>query len=196
MKKIILTSLILSLVFSLAVSFAEDTAKEKAKFVLLISEQNIESPQRCWWSRPTEIDLSVTETAVARILTERGYEVLEPSSLQGVIKQSPAFRMVNMSQGQSLKIGSLAQADYVIAGKSIASSGEKIPQSNMRSFFANTQAKLIRVRDGKVIAYLDASGKSAHVDMVSGGRDALTSAGLDLARQVIEAVAQEGGRQK
>ncbi|MCM8795687.1 MAG: hypothetical protein NC928_03260, partial [Candidatus Omnitrophica bacterium] len=94
----------------------------------------------------------------------------------------------------SVKLGNLSKADYVILGKAIASSGGNVPQSNLRSCFANVTARLIRVKDGKVVAYLDATGNSAHMDVVSGGQEALSNAAEELATKVIETLNKEGGK--
>jgi hypothetical protein len=187
MKKFIFVTFILLL--SMAFSYAKDTT---TKVILLIAEQNIEGPQRAWWT--SEIDLSTTEATIARRLIEQGYEILEPSNLTKIIKQNRAFRLINLSEGQSVKLGNLAKANYVILGKAIASSGSNVPQSNMRSCFANITAKVIRVKDGKVIAYLDAAGNSAHMDVITGGQEAFGSAGEDLAAKVIGALNKEGGK--
>jgi hypothetical protein len=56
----------------------------------------------------------------------------------------------------------------------------------MRSCFANITAKLINVRTGKVIAYLDASGNSAHMDVITGGREALVSAGQSIGIKMVD----------
>lgn len=189
MKKLIFITLGLFLVFALAISYAKDG---KTKIILLIAEQNIEGPQAAWWA--SEIDLSTTEVTLAKKLIEAGYEVLEPSNLTKIIKQDRAFRRVNLSEGKSVKLGNLAKANFVVLGKAIASSGSKVPQSNMVSCFANITAKLIRVKDGKVIAYLDAAGNSSHMDVVTGGREALVNAGGDLAVEVIDVLNREGGR--
>lgn len=187
MKKIIFTAFILLL--ALTFSYAKE---DKTKIILLIAEQNIEGPQRAWWA--SEIDLSTTEAMLAKKLIEGGFEVLEPSNLTKVIKQDRAFRMVTLSESQSVKLGNLSRANYVVLGKAIASAGANVPQSTLRSCFANITAKLIRVKDGKVIAYLDAAGNSAHMDVITGGREALTNAGEDLATKVIEALTKEGGK--
>jgi len=189
MKKIIFISFILFLGFIFVLSYAQGT---KTKVILLIAEQNIQSPQRAWWA--TEIDLSVTETSIAQKLIENGYGIIEPSSITKIIKQNKAFRHLSLSESQSIKLGSLSKADYVVLGKAIASSGSKVPQSNMRSCFANITAKLIRVKDGKVIAYLDASRNSAHMDVITGGKEALTNAASDLAAEIIAALNKERGK--
>jgi hypothetical protein len=189
MKKIALVSLVLSLGFIFAFSYAQGA---KPKLILLISEQNIEGPQNSWWA--SEVDLSITESAIAQQLLEQGYQVVEPSDLTKTIQQNPAFRVVSPSESQSVKLGTLSEADYVLTGKAVASSGGNVPQSQMRSCFANITAKLIRVKDGKVIAYLDASGNSAHMDVITGGREALTNASGDLAVKIVQALNKEGGK--
>jgi hypothetical protein len=188
MKKIILL-LLLFLGFSSLSSYAQED-----KIILLISEQNIEGPQRAWWA--SEIDLSTTEATVAQGLITRGYKVIEPQDLNKIIQKEPAFRVVAISEGESIKLASLSRADYVILGKAIASVGGNVPESQMRSCFANVTAKLIRVKDGKVIAYLDSSGNSAHTDVVTGGREALTRAAASLSEKIIAelAKAKEGGK--
>ena len=191
MKKAVFVFLALFLCFSLA--FGQETKNDaaKAKLILLITEQNIQGPQQCWWA--SEIDLSATEAKVAQKLIEAGFDVLEPSVLNKVIQKERAFRMVDLSEGQSIKLGSLSGADYIVLGKAVASSGGNVPQSTMRSCFANLTAKLIRVKDGKVLAYLDAAGNSAHMDVISGGREALGYAAEDLATKVISALNKQGG---
>lgn len=69
-----------------------------------------------------------------------------------------------------------------------------MPQSNMVSCFANVTAKLIRIKDGKVIAYLDASGNSAHMDVITGGKEALVDSGDDLGTKLTDVLAKEGGK--
>lgn len=188
MKKVIpVLFFIILLVFTGV--YAEET---NSKLILLISEQNIEGPQNAWWA--SEIDLSTTEAIVASKLIEQGYIVLDPSSIHKIIKSKPAFRRVNLSESESIKLGNLSGADYIVLGKAIASSGANVPQSNMRSCFANLSAKLIRVKDGKVITYLNASGNSAHMDVITGGQEALANAGNDLALKLTDILKKEGGR--
>jgi hypothetical protein len=158
----------------------------KPKLILLISEQNIEGPQKSWWA--SEIDLSATEAVIAQKVIEAGFEVLEPQQLEGAIKKDKAFRTLDMSEKDSLKMGNLSKADYLFMGKAVASSGGAVPQSSMRSCFANLSAKLIRVKDSKVLAYLDAAGNSVHTDMITGGREALASAASNMAPKLIEAL--------
>lgn len=189
MKRFALVILAVFFCIALSAAYAKE---QRTKIILLIAEQNIEGPQRAWWA--SEIDLSTIEATVAKKLIAQGVEILEPSNLAKIIKQDKAFRIVNISDEKSVKLGNLSQADYVVLGKAIASSGAKVPQSSMVSCFANATAKLIRVKDGKVIAYLEASGNSAHMDVISGAKEALVNSGDDLANKLIDALSKEGGK--
>jgi len=184
MKKIFYSILILSSMFFVANVFAQET--KKVKIILLVSEQNIEGPKAAWWA--SEVDLSATEATVAKRLIEQGYEIIEPSMLSNTVKEKPAFRMLNIGQEDSVQLGKKAKADYIVLGKAVASSGGNVPQSNMRSCFANITAKLIRSSDGKIIAYLEGSGNTAHMDVITGGKEALVNAGEDLAVKITEAL--------
>jgi len=185
MKKVkIFLSLFMALGLVSDLAVAEQA--QKPKLILLIAEQNIESPQTGWWA--SEVDLSATEAVIAQKIIEAGYEVLEPDRLGDVIKKNKAFRTLDLSEKDSLKLGNLSQADYLVLGKAVASSGGTVPQSTMRSCFANLSAKLIRVKDSKVVAYLDAAGSSVHMDVITGGREALASAANNMAPKLIEAV--------
>jgi hypothetical protein len=162
---------------------------KKPKLILLIAEQNIESPQTGWWA--SEIDLSATEAVIAQKIIEAGYEVIEPEQLGETVKKDKAYRTLDLSEKDSLKLANLSKADYVVLGKAVASSGGTVPQSAMRSCFANLSAKLIRVKDSKVVAYLDAAGNSVHTDMITGGREALVSAANNMAPKLIEAISKQ-----
>jgi hypothetical protein len=193
MRKIFVVGLLILSCF-FVVNSSDCPAKEQAKFLLLIAEQNIEGPQRCWWA--SEIDLSAVEAELSKRLIVGGYQVLDPSQVSGFLSKEKAFRSINLSDEESVELAKFSQADYVILGKAIASSGGNVPESNMLSCFANVTIKLIRVDDGQIIAYLDASGSSAHMDVISGGREALLKAADDLAEKIITTLSQEGEQQE
>jgi len=189
MKRLFLILLAFSLIWTVALAEGKDT---KPKVVILVSEQNIEGPQRAWWA--SEIDLSTAEAVLATRLIAQGFVVLDPSNLTKIIKQRPAFRALNISEESSMKLGQLSKADYVVLGKAVASAGGNVPQSTMRSCFANITVKLLRVKDATVVAYLDAAGNSVHMDVVTGGREALKSAGDALATKLLDALSKQGGK--
>ncbi|MBP7216585.1 MAG: hypothetical protein KBA46_04800 [Candidatus Omnitrophica bacterium] len=160
----------------------------KVRIIVLLSEQNIQGPQHAWWA--SEVDLSAVESVLTQQLLTKGYEVLEPSMLRGVIQKDKAFRLVNFTDAAAIKLGTLSKADFVIIGKAIASSGGAVPQSTMRSCFASVVAQVISVKEKRVLAYLDAAGSSAHMDVIMGGREALQAAGNDLAIKVEQVLSK------
>jgi hypothetical protein len=184
MRKAITLSFLIALVFIL--SSALIWAAGKSKIILLISEQNISGPKSAWWA--SEVDLSATEAIIANKLIQSGFEIVEPQKLEGVIKKERAFRRIDLAEKDSIKLANLGKAEYLLLGKAVASAGGRVPQSNMYSCFANLTAKLVRVKDGKVLAYLEAAGSSAHLDVISGGREALVKASRDLAPKIIAAL--------
>ena len=60
----------------------------------------------------------------------------------------------------------------------------------MRSCFANVTVRLVDAKTGKILAYIDASGNSAHMDVISGGREALIMAAGNIAPKIIDAVSK------
>lgn len=173
------------LIFLIPLSFCLGQA-EKGKILVLVSEQNIEGPRTAWWA--TEIDLSATEATIASKLIESGFTVIDPTELSDVIKNEKAYRSVDLSPEKSVRMAKELSADYVLLGKAVASAGGNVPQSSMRSCFGNISAKLIRVKDRKILAYLEASGSSAHMDVVTGGKEALIQAASAIAPKIINAL--------
>ncbi len=192
MKKILVLFLVSFMACIWTFAFSETSKNTQARIILLIAEQNITGPQHAWWA--SEIDLSATEAAIAKSLIEAGYDVPEPSDISQSITKNRAFRIVDLSKNRAVKLGNLSRADFVISGKAVASAGGTLPDSQMRSCYANITAKLIRVKNGRVVAYLDAAGSSVHTDTVTGGKEALVFAASDLAGKIIEALKKEGGR--
>jgi hypothetical protein len=187
MKTKILAFILLSFAFTAGFVSAQESP---AKIILLISEQNIESPQSAWWV--SEVDLSATEARIASRLIEQGFEVIEPAQLGEEIKQDKAFRRLELSAQDSVKLGNRGNADYVILGKAVASAGGTVPSSKMRSCHANITVKVIRVKDSKVVGYLDASGSSAHMDVITGGKEALVAGAGLIADQIILLIQDKG----
>jgi hypothetical protein len=163
-------------------------AQSTGRILLMVSEQNIDGPRSAWWA--SEVDLSATEAAMAQELIASGFEVIDPSLMHDTIRKDKAYRFIDVPEKTSVQIGAAAKVDYVVVGKAIASAAGTVPESTMRSCYANLTAKLIRVKDRKVIAYLDAAGSSAHPDVISGGREALVYAGRVAGAKLVEALSE------
>lgn len=188
MKKVrFILSLMIALGLVSGLSWGQEV--KKPRIVLLIAEQKINAPSTAWWS--SQADLSATESVIARKIIEIGWEVIEPGKLKEAIRKNKAYRALDLSENDSLKLGNLSKADYIAMGKAVASRGGLAVQPNARSCFANLSVRLIRVKDRKVIAYLDAAGNSANIDVIAGGGEALAGAANNLAPKLIEAVTKQ-----
>jgi hypothetical protein len=192
-KRVIIVIGMILFMFS-GIAGAEDAKAQAKKIMLMISEQNIEGPKTGWWMG--QVDLSATEAVIARKLIEGGLEIIEPSFVSKTVQQKPAFQTVDISDVKSVELGKLSNADYLVLGKAIASAGGNVPQSSMRSCFANLTVKVIKVSDGKIIGYLDGSGNSVHMDVITGGKEALTNAASDISTKIMDVInkANAGGK--
>lgn len=174
--------------------WAQDLMVSKPKLILLVSEQNIGGPRTAWWA--SEVDLSIIETRVATTLQGYGCQIVFPAEIKKELQEKRAFHVVDLAPGQSVKMASLAKAEYVLSGKAVASAGGKVPQSNMISCFANISAELIRVKDGVAVGYMTASGSAVHLDPITGGKEALIAAADDLTKQVMSLLEKEEENKK
>ena len=182
MKKIT-AFLVLVLMFALPAFSQEEPS---GKVLILISEQNIEGPMVEWWL--SEVDLSISEAIIAQNLIDSNYEVIDTSITENIVKKKPAFRKVDLSSQESVELGRKSKVDYVVLGKAVASAEGNVPDSNMISCHATITGKVIRVSDKKVIAYFDGRGSSAHLDVISGGSEALAKAANYVAIKIINAL--------
>ena len=166
-------------------------AHNKPTVLLMVTEQNIEGPQRAWWA--SEIDLSTVEANIAQTIAKNGYAVIDPLELKQTLKEEKAFTVVNITDEESLKLAKLKNVDYVVLGKAVASSGGTILNSKMYSCFANATVKVLDVKTGKIISYLDATASSPHTDVVTGGKKALAKTGIELGEKIINILSKKGG---
>jgi len=188
MKRYLCAAAIFAITLTAASGFAQAVKQAQTKVILMISEQNIDGPRSAWWA--SEVDLSSTESSIARKLIEQGFEIIDPSSLSGFVKSNKAYRVLDITDQSSAKLGKNAQADYVIVGKAVASAGGLVPESNMKSCFANITVKVINCKTGKIVSYLDGTGSSVHTDVITGGKEALVKAADSVALKICEALKQ------
>lgn len=173
-------------------SFSFASAAEKApkgKFLLLISEQKLKGPQKAWWVNKT--DFSLSESKLVEKLRAQGYEVLLPAQISPIIQKNQGFRVLNLGEEKATKLGKLAGGDYVVLGNAVISGSANVPNSKLRSCFASLTARLIRVKNAKAIAFLDATGNSCNLDVTGGGKEALANAAEDLSARIVEVLKKE-----
>ena len=172
------------------------------KVLFLISEQNIEQPVVSWWGDSVgEVRLSVTEPVLFGALTQAGYEVIDPTG-QGPLRVADAYRRIGLGDQGAMELGRTYGADYVVLGKALATGSSQplhvtgysrrasqdsnyAQRTNMRSASATITAKLIRLADRKVVAFVSGSGDAIHVNQVTAGKEALQQAAQQAADNLI-----------
>jgi len=173
--------------------FTQDKDRPKAKILLLISEQNIQGPSTNWWISGAE--MSTIESNLAKLLKDSGYQIISLDAARNIIGRDKAFKVPELPDKEAVLLGRFTKADYAVSGRATASQGSIIAGSNMRPCYADATVKLIRVRNGVVIAALDAIGSSVNTDALLGGKDALSNSAVDLAAKIISNLTKkEGGK--
>mgnify|MGYP005810647911 CR=1 FL=1 len=181
-----------------SLSISSRSPRQGGKVLFLISEQNIEGQVVAWWGESAgEVRLSVTEPVLFNALTQSGFEVIDPSG-KGPLRVSDPYRRIGLGDQGAMELGRTYGADYVVLGKALAISSQQplhvtgrnedsnyAQRTNMRSASATLTAKLIRLSDRKVVAFVSGSGDAIHVNPVTAGKEALEQAAQQAAEALI-----------
>lgn len=175
-------------------NFSWTLAHAGTKVLLLIAEQNIGEHYYYWWGGAIaeEVNLSLVESILAQSLTKAGFEVIDPS-VMGKLKVKKPYRHLGLNANEAVELARSYGANLVILGKALATEGAKLSGTTMVSSSANITAKVVRIKDRKIISYLSASGDSVHPNVVSAGKEALEQAAEELAEKLINELQITGG---
>ncbi|WDT79622.1 MAG: hypothetical protein MPW14_21215 [Candidatus Manganitrophus sp.] len=160
----------------------------------MIAEQNIGQKHFVfWWWGQSEfmgetVDMSAAETTLKESFLNNGFEVVDISATTGKFEISNAYRVADLTDKGAREIAKKVNAEIVIKGKALAKEGPRTPGSAVGSYLADVTATAIRVDNGKVLASAKGHGVSRHVSDVTGGTEALTKAGTELADRLIEQI--------
>jgi len=189
MKRLVIFFLVF--IFIAGLSFARGP-EDKPKILLLISEKNTNGELINWWVDETEF--SAIEANLSKLLINLNCQAIEVKTALNIVKKDRSFKTANLAGNEALRLGRALRADYVVKGAAFVSAGSNIYSASGRPFFANAAVKLIRIKDGQVIADLDAIGSSVNMDTATGGKEALSNAAVDLAAKIISNITKEGGK--
>ncbi len=103
-----------------------------------------------------------------------GFDVIDPHVLHGRLAARPAFEVLDLSTGDARSIAQKSDADLVIVAKGVAQIAGTLGE--MSSGQANVVARLIRVRDGKVLATATEHAAQVHIDPATARIQALDEA--------------------
>lgn len=186
-----LVAFFLALILMAGLSFARG-AENKPKILLLISEKNIEGSSVNWWADQT--GFSAIEANLAKLLLELNYQPIEVKTAMNIVKKDKSFQLTNLAGNEALRMARALRADYILRGRAFTYASSNIYSVAGRPFFADATVKLIRIKDGQLIAELNAIGSSVNTDAAIGSKEALSNVAVDLAAKIISNINKDGGK--
>jgi hypothetical protein len=160
----------------------------------MIAEQNIGRQHYVfwWWGgneyRGETVDMSATETTLKEVFLNKGFDVIDISGTTDTFEISNAFKVADISNAGAIQIGEKVNAEIVVKGKALAKKGPGTPGSSVSSYVADVTAEAIRIDNGQVLASSKGHGVSRNISEVTGGIEALSKAGSELADRLIEQI--------
>ena len=118
------------------------------------------------------------EATLAEVFGGAGFQVVDPQVLRGKLAPKPAFEVLDLSAGAAQQIAQKSDADYVVIAKGTAQLAyhADLAGAGMQSGQGNVVARLVRVRDGKVIAGTTQHAAEVHIDADTARLNAINSA--------------------
>ncbi len=130
------------------------------------------------------------EATMAEGFTGAGFKVIDPQVLKGKLAPRPAFRALDLSMGDARNIAEKGDADLVVVVKGVAKDAyhETIAEGGMHSGQANVVARLVRVKDGKVLASSTQHAAQIHIDLDTARLNALNEAARLAAAELTQKI--------
>jgi hypothetical protein len=169
------------------------------RIFVLVAEQAINATQATgWWQGGgNTADLRVTENAFVDRMEKSGFSFVDPEVLQGKVKLEAIGADPNLQQAR--EIGVKTGADLVIIGRAIAKPlGEMaLDNGTFYSAVANVSARAVRTDTGEILAATEFTGTAGRgFEQTTAGRNALSEAGRQLARDLFAKVGKAWTREQ
>ena len=166
--------------------------KPLPKILVLISDQNLSDRlPKYWWGQEKYISESSSITALVEPIKTKGFPIIDPHIIIQNTRVDPIYDTPDLNHTEAVNLGLSLQAEVVIVGKSVASSGPNIMGKRIRSFKGVVSARAIRTDTGSEIATTMKTSIITNTDEIAGVRDVLSRAGSlageDLAAQILAA---------
>ena len=154
------------------------TQERMPSVLFFMVEQNLENPfPQYWWGRNMPFAKSVAEAAMAEIMQEKGFRIVEHGpQVQLMARQSiPDAPQVTVSE--AIELGKALRADAVVLGRAVANNAPNMMGSDLRSFKGGIISRAYIVATGEEITAVDKTAVTANADIIAGGSEALSAAG-------------------
>ncbi|HEY2743664.1 MAG TPA: hypothetical protein VGL86_03540 [Polyangia bacterium] len=131
------------------------------------------------------------EATVAEVFGGAGFHVVDPEVLRGKLAPKPAFEVLDLSAGEARQIAQRGDADYVVIAKGTAQLvyHSELAGAGMQSGQGNVVARLVRVRDGKVMGATTQHAAEVHIDPETARLNAINSAARLAAEELTRKLA-------
>jgi hypothetical protein len=133
-------------------------------------------------------ELGGIEAKISEAFASSGYDVVDPHVLHGRLRPKPAFERLDLSLGEAEQVATRADAELVVIAKGVAQSAyhPMLDLGGMTSGQANVVARLVRVRDGKVLASTSQHAAQVHIDPTTARQEALDEAARLAAQALLQ----------
>jgi hypothetical protein len=130
------------------------------------------------------------EAVMSEGFTNAGFHVVDPQVLKGKLAPKPAFRVLDLSTDVARNVAEKSDADLVVVVKGVAKDAyhETIAAGGMHSGQANVVARLVRVKDGKVLASSTQHAAQIHIDLDTARLNALNEAARMAAQELTQKI--------
>ena len=130
------------------------------------------------------------ESTMADQFTGAGFHVIDPAVLKGKLAPKPAFRALDLSTDVARNVAEKSDADLVVVVKGVAKDAyhEVIAAGGMHSGQGNVVARLIRIKDGKVMASSTQHAAQVHIDLDTARLNALNEAAKMAATELTQKI--------
>ena len=166
--------------------------KAMPRILFFITEQNpVGSLTKCWWKEGADIDKNASEIGMIKAMRDAGLLMVDTDAIIQHIKYEDIKLEVDLDQSEAIDLGVRFNADIVIVGKATADTASNIMRGQVKSFKGTLTACAYRTDTGEEIASITQTSVAVNADAITGGRDALSSAGAlagdKLSSQIINA---------
>jgi hypothetical protein len=169
------------------------------RIAVLVAEQSIHATQATgWWQGGANTaDLRVVENAFVDRMDKSGFTFVDPEVLQGKVKLEAIGADPNLQQAR--EVGVKSGADLVVVGRAIAKPFGEIQLENgtFYSAVANVSARAVRTDTGEIVATAEFTAPAGRgFEQTTAGRNALSEAGRQLARDLFARVGKVWTREQ
>jgi len=160
------------------------------RIAVVIKEQNIgnDSASAPLGDGDGSSNAGIAESILYDFIEKKGYNLVDRDTLVAHAKQSGALTAVGTQLSSSeaaIQAAAGGGAEVVIIGQAIAKSGSTtLSGTNMRTSEATVSVRVVDADTGQLLASHSSNARSAHVNPIAGGSEAIRKATKEVAENI------------